>query len=188
MQWQRWAGQQERLLPGVCVESGKGQTLGTGSTQKRELAIPYGALAPMRRQKRMLRNTLRWRKAHQGRKKFGRSIPQGRIQTWLKKVEMEPTEWQRGLLGCLDQKRRVSGLRLEGNEMHARATESPRLGWARGLKAGAVSGKPQCECPGRPTYCRALCTTGTTQEATHRARRRSPPPSCSICSEGWISR
>jgi len=42
---------------------------------------------------------------------------------------------------------RVSGLRLESNEMHARATESPHLGWARWIEAGAVSGKPECECP-----------------------------------------
>ena len=31
--------------------------------------------------------------------------------------------------------------------MHVRATESPRLGWARWIKAGAINGKPERKCP-----------------------------------------
>lgn len=58
----------------------------------KELAITCGVLAPVKRRTRRLRNTLQWRKTLQGRKKFGRSIPQDRSQTWLKKVAMEPTE------------------------------------------------------------------------------------------------
>lgn len=105
------------------------------------------SISSKKRWKRMPRNTLWWRKMRQGRKKFGRSIPRDRIQTRLKKVEMQFTEERELCLVAWTRNGESLDWGWRAMKCMQGSTENPRLGWARWTKAGAISGKPECECP-----------------------------------------